>query len=57
MGLPLVVGLGRGAVRLLGATLRFRELNRETVEGWWSARSPLIYAVWHGRILMLQYLC
>ena len=56
MGLPLVVGLGRGAVRLLGATLRFRELNREAVEALWSARSPLIYAAWHGRILMLPYL-
>jgi len=52
---PLVVGLGRGAVRLLGASLRLREVNRGTVESLWAAGMPLIYAVWHGRMLMLPY--
>lgn len=53
--LPPVVGLGRGAVRLLGASLRLEEVNRAVVETLWAAGAPLIYAVWHGRMLMLPY--
>lgn len=42
-------------VRLLGATLRFVELHRERVEPFWTSGTPVIYAVWHGRMLMLPY--
>lgn len=52
---PLLMALGRGAVRLLGSTLRLEEVNRRTLEPRWAAGDPLIYAVWHGRILMLPY--
>jgi hypothetical protein len=42
-------------VGLLGASLRLSEVNREPVERLWRAGEPVIYAVWHGRMLMLPY--
>jgi lysophospholipid acyltransferase (LPLAT)-like uncharacterized protein len=48
--------LARGAVRLLGRTLVIQELGLEHVEPLWKAKSPLIYTVWHGRILLTPYL-
>jgi lysophospholipid acyltransferase (LPLAT)-like uncharacterized protein len=42
--------------RLLGATLTVVEVNRAPVERLWDAGTPVIYAVWHGRMLMLPYL-
>jgi lysophospholipid acyltransferase (LPLAT)-like uncharacterized protein len=48
--------LTAGAVRALGATLRLRADGLESVEALWTARRPLIYAVWHARILMVPWL-
>ena len=42
-------------MRLLGASLRLEEINRLTAERLWERGGPLIYAVWHGRMLMLPY--
>jgi hypothetical protein len=53
--LALLLAVGLRAVRLLGATLRLTEVHRETVERLWAAGGPLIYATWHGRILMFPY--
>jgi len=44
------------AVRALGATLRLRTEGLELVEPLWAARRPVIYAVWHARILMVPWL-
>jgi lysophospholipid acyltransferase (LPLAT)-like uncharacterized protein len=44
------------AVRALGATLRLTEVGVETLQPRWAAGQPLIYAVWHGRILMIPWL-
>ncbi len=44
------------AVRALGATLRLHEEGVEALEPRWAAGQPLIYAVWHGRILMIPWL-
>ena len=44
------------AVRALGATLRLHEEGVEELEPRWAAGQPLIYAVWHGRILMIPWL-
>jgi lysophospholipid acyltransferase (LPLAT)-like uncharacterized protein len=52
----LLAGLGRGLARLVGATLTVVEVNREPVERLWTAGTPVIYAAWHGRMLMLPYL-
>ena len=43
-------------VRLLGATLRLQTRGLEAMLPLWAARRPVIYAVWHGRILMLPWL-
>jgi lysophospholipid acyltransferase (LPLAT)-like uncharacterized protein len=51
-----VVAVGRGLVRGLGASLRVREFRAPAVDALWRAGRPAIYAVWHGRILMLPYL-
>ena len=49
---PAVVAWG---VRLLGLTLSVRRDER-AVEPLWQARAPVIYAVWHGQILLLPLL-
>lgn len=56
LALGPIPSLGRGAIRLLGATLRLTEVNREPVDRLWAEDRALIYAVWHGRMLMLPYL-
>jgi lysophospholipid acyltransferase (LPLAT)-like uncharacterized protein len=51
--LPLVAALG---VRALGATLSMRIEGVEGLRPLWQAGRPLIYAVWHGRILIVPWL-
>jgi lysophospholipid acyltransferase (LPLAT)-like uncharacterized protein len=51
-----VLGLGRGLVRALTATLRLREYRAAGLEARWLAKQPVIYTVWHGQILLLPYL-
>jgi hypothetical protein len=55
--LALAVGpvLGASALRMLAATLRVRR-EEAPVAPLWAARAPLIYAMWHGRLLLLPYL-
>ena len=47
--------LGSWAVRLLAATLRLT-LEEDHARPFWERRAPLIYAIWHGRILMIPAL-
>jgi lysophospholipid acyltransferase (LPLAT)-like uncharacterized protein len=47
--------LGAMALRVLASTLRVRR-DEAAVVPLWAARTPMIYAVWHGRILLLPYL-
>ena len=51
-----VVALGRGLVRVLAASLRIREFSSPALEELRRAGAPVIYTVWHGRILLLPYL-
>ena len=44
------------AVRALGATLRLTEQGLDSMQELWATRQPLIYAAWHGRILMIPWL-
>jgi 3-deoxy-D-manno-octulosonic-acid transferase len=50
-GAPLLAGL----VRALALTMRVRVSGAERLVPWWRADRPLIYAVWHGHILMLPW--
>lgn len=43
-------------VRFLGATLRVGITGADALRPHWAAGRPLIYAVWHGRILMVPWL-
>ncbi|PYN74099.1 MAG: hypothetical protein DMD96_31415 [Candidatus Rokuibacteriota bacterium] len=52
LGPPVAASL----VRLLGATLRLRAEGVEALVPSWAAARPLIYCVWHGRILMVPWL-
>ena len=54
--LRLVPPLAAAAVRALGITLRITDQGAEALEPLWAERRPLIYAVWHGRILMVPWL-
>jgi hypothetical protein len=56
MIVTLAPPLAAAAVRALGATLRLTEDGLSAMEPLWAARQPLIYAVWHGRILMIPWL-
>ena len=47
--------LAAWALRLLGPTLRVRR-EETTVADLWAARTPVIYVVWHARLLVLPYL-
>lgn len=51
--LAFVPPLGYWAVRLLAATLRLRVVDQQHARPLWERGAPAIYAVWHGRILML----
>ena len=48
--------LAAALVRLLGATLRVRAEGVEALTPAWRDARPLIYCVWHGRILMVPWL-
>jgi len=52
----LVPPVAAAAVRLLGVTLRVRASGIEPLVPMWRSGQPLIYAVWHGRILMVPWL-
>ncbi len=47
--------LGAIGLRALAGTLRVRR-EEAAVAPFWAARAPLIYATWHGRLLLLPYL-
>jgi lysophospholipid acyltransferase (LPLAT)-like uncharacterized protein len=49
-------GLAAALVGLLGRSLRLRVAGLEHVEPCWRAAHPLIYAVWHGGILLVPWL-
>ena len=57
VALALTVGppLGAVALRTLAFTLRVRR-EEGAVAALWAARAPVIYAVWHGRVLLLPHL-
>ena len=55
VGDAVVPALAASAVRTLGATLRLRDDGVEALEPLWAARQPLIYAVWHSRLLMVPW--
>jgi lysophospholipid acyltransferase (LPLAT)-like uncharacterized protein len=48
--------IAAAAVRVLGATLRVRACGIEPLVPMWRSGQPLIYAVWHGRILMVPWM-
>jgi lysophospholipid acyltransferase (LPLAT)-like uncharacterized protein len=48
---------GAGLVRLLAGTLRLRITGLERVEPFWRRGQPLIYVMWHGRVLLVPWLC
>ena len=41
------------AVRVLGRTMRFEEVNPEILNSFWEKGIPIIGAFWHGRLLMM----
>ena len=55
LGRKLAPAVGSWALRLLAATLRLRR-EEKAVEERRAAGAPLIYIVWHARLLLLPYL-
>lgn len=61
MKLPRALAFSAGpaagalGLRALARTLRIRR-EEDAVAPLWAARVPVIYAVWHGRIVLLPYL-
>ena len=56
VSLAIGPALGAIAVRVLGGTLRVELEGVATVRPFWEQRRPLIYAIWHGRMLMAPWL-
>lgn len=52
LALAMGPGLGAGALRILARTLSLQR-EEDAVAPLWRAGAPVIYAVWHGRILLL----
>src|SRR5262249_55009908 len=55
MTTTIAPALAAFAVRLLGVTLRLTIVGLETLVPAWRAGRPLIYALWHGRLLMVPW--
>ena len=55
LGRTVAPVLGSWGLRLLAATLRLRR-EEETVASLRASGAPLIYVVWHARLLLLPYL-
>ena len=55
LGRRLAPAVGGWALRLLAATLRLRR-EEQAVERLRASGAPLIYVVWHARLLLLPYL-
>ena len=61
MKIPPTVALSAGpaagafGLRALARTLRIRR-EEGALASLWAARTPVIYAVWHGRVFLLPYL-
>ncbi len=47
--------VGRGALRLLGATCRFAYVDWDAAAAVTAADRPVIYAFWHSRLLMMFF--
>lgn len=52
----MIPSLTAGLVRLLGMTLRLQVVGADRVRPLWAARRPLIYVVWHGRMLLAPWM-
>jgi len=53
--LALTPALAAAAVRTLGLTLRLTIIGLEALLPTWRERRPVIYALWHGRLLMVPW--
>ena len=52
----LAPAIAAAIVRALGVTLRVRIGGEAEIARLWGTRTPVIYAVWHGRILLVPWL-
>lgn len=55
IGTALAPPIAASVVRLLAATLRIAVSGADALVPFWRERRPLIYAMWHGRILMIPW--
>src|SRR5437773_2593917 len=55
MTMKAAPGIAALAVRLLGMTLRLTIVGLEALVPAWRERRPMIYALWHGRLLMVPW--
>jgi lysophospholipid acyltransferase (LPLAT)-like uncharacterized protein len=53
--LAIAPALAAAAVRALGVTLRLTVIGLEALLPAWRERRPVIYALWHGRLLMVPW--
>jgi len=56
LALAAAPALAAAVVRALGPTLRLTILGLDVVRPAWRERRPQIYALWHGRLLMVPWL-
>jgi lysophospholipid acyltransferase (LPLAT)-like uncharacterized protein len=54
--LTLAPPLAATAIRVLGLTLRLTVIGLDALRPVWRERRPVIYALWHGRLLMVPWI-
>lgn len=50
-----VGGLGGGLLTALMNSTRFEVHGREHYDRWWGSRRPVVFCLWHGRLLPCSY--
>lgn len=51
----LVAGLGGGSLTALLKTVRWTVSGREHYDLWWGAGRPVVFVLWHGRLLPCSF--
>jgi lysophospholipid acyltransferase (LPLAT)-like uncharacterized protein len=51
---PFIASL---AIRFIGFSIKWELSNFELMEELYSSKKPVIFAFWHGRLIMIPYLC
>ena len=53
----IVPPLGSLLIKFIGITTKWEYINYHIIEKYKKSQQPVIFAFWHGRLLMIPYVC